>query len=702
MSRLSRGSLLFVILAAVYVLMSGAAAAADTVTWPSSNQDGQFTDAEAVTVSGSFVQVDNCSTGTNDTPLSAQTDLWIVPTGSVGQGQPLAVVPNASKTTIQAVGDGTSSGPIAFPSTLISPVDELAPGSYDLIFDECQDGTLDAQDTVLTGALTITQTSGIHPATAGQLSDAVSGQPGLVTGASLQRPAVGVPDGVGSGVSLLGMPVDGDSFGILTTGDARVAGDPNDSPNTTTVLSQGRTQGRGDAAYDTSVLELDVNVPASDNCLAFDFRFASEEFPEFVGSKFNDAFVAELDATTWTTSADGGLSAPDNFAFDAAGNPISVNAVGPAGVTPDDAAGSTYDAATPLLTASTPVTPGPHALYLSITDVGDPSYDSAVVLDDLHSHDVANPVSGCAPGAKPAAPDIAITPVATTNNAGDADDLTATVSQDSHGLGNVPVLFSVHGPNQQTGVAVTTAADGTAHFTDPGTNAGTDTITACADTNDNGSCDAGEPTATATATFKDVTAPTISLTVPPDGATYAPGAAATVSFSCADEPGGSGVATCSGTQPSGAALNTTPGTHTFAVTATDKAGNTATTSHTYTVIAPYTFGGFLAPVNNPNTVNAGKAGRTYPLKWRLTDAQGNNVTTLSAVSSITYHPTNCGTFSSDTADALETTATGGTSLRYDTTAGQYIYNWATPNKGCYTLSLKLDTGQVFQAYFNLT
>lgn len=56
------------------------------------------------------------------------------------------------------------------------------------------------------------------------------------------------------------------------------------------------------------------------------------------------------------------------------------------------------------------------------------------------------------------------------------------------------------------------------------------------------------------------------------------------SWSCGDA--GSGPASCTGTQPSGATLNTglnAQGAHTFTVTAVDAAGNTSTVTHTYTV-----------------------------------------------------------------------------------------------------------------------
>jgi uncharacterized UPF0146 family protein len=85
-------------------------------------------------------------------------------------------------------------------------------------------------------------------------------------------------------------------------------------------------------------------------------------------------------------------------------------------------------------------------------------------------------------------------------------------------------------------------------------------------------------------TVVDVTAPTVMITAPADGAAYAQGQAVDAAYACADEAGGSGIGSCAGTVASGSPIDTsTAGSHTFAVDATDIAGNKLARIVTYTV-----------------------------------------------------------------------------------------------------------------------
>jgi hypothetical protein len=220
-----------------------------------------------------------------------------------------------------------------------------------------------------------------------------------VTGASfLTIPPTGNPTAVADS-ALTSFPLTGGTYGVLTSGDATLADDPNTAPNS--GASIGGAAVRGGTERDVTILKVDLTVPSGRNCLSVDFRFFSEEFPEFVGKSVNDAFVAELDNPTWTTAANA-VNAPNNFAFDPTGQVVSINSTGVTSVAAANSTGTTYDAGTTLLRASTPTTPGSHSLYLSIFDQGDSVFDSAVFVDRLAATKTAG--GQCKAGAGAATP----------------------------------------------------------------------------------------------------------------------------------------------------------------------------------------------------------------------------------------------------------------------------------------------------------
>src|SRR5918994_969362 len=168
---------------------------------------------------------------------------------------------------------------------------------------------------------------------------------------------------------------------------------------------------------------------------------------------------------------------------------------------------------------------------------------------------------------------------------------------------------------------------------------------------------------------------------------------------CTATDGGSGLDSC---VVSG--YSTAVGTHTLKATAKDKVGNTSTKEIIYTV-KPYTLKGFYQPVDMGDVLNTVKNGSTVPGKFEVFKG-ATQLTSTSAVTSIKYNSITCGALAGDPEDAIETVATGGTSLRYDATAGQFIYNWQTPKGAsqvgkCYSLTMTAADGSPITAYFKL-
>ncbi len=70
---------------------------------------------------------------------------------------------------------------------------------------------------------------------------------------------------------------------------------------------------------DVIVVRLKIRVPANAKGIAFDFNFFTSEWPAFVCSNYNDAFLAVLKSEAFN----GGT--PENISFDPNKNPVSVN-----------------------------------------------------------------------------------------------------------------------------------------------------------------------------------------------------------------------------------------------------------------------------------------------------------------------------------------------------------------------------------------
>jgi hypothetical protein len=222
--------------------------------------------------------------------------------------------------------------------------------------------------------------------------------------------------GIFAGGNGCGLPLD--SGVILASGDITNAIGPNNAPDRTGSYYNGSYNGdhdleklvEGGQTFDAAALEFDV-VSTNALVLGFQFVFASEEYPEFIGP-FNDPMAIFVSTnrvgTNWINSI------TNDFALvpGTTNVPVSVNNINGGCVNdfynhPDSPTNPQYyvdnddpgyfamppfaivapvfniqyDAMTVLLTAQIPISANvTNHIKIVIADYGDPSYDAAVFI----------------------------------------------------------------------------------------------------------------------------------------------------------------------------------------------------------------------------------------------------------------------------------------------------------------------------------
>ena len=204
---------------------------------------------------------------------------------------------------------------------------------------------------------------------------------------------------------LLAYPIHGADYGVMSTGDAATVIANASQGAFLSAQFGGTTYTEGASVRDLTRISMDLVPPGGSRCVSLDIRFLSEEFPEYVGSSFNDIFLAELRqnsagtpnnlGTPWAVDGNNVVTAPDNFAVvpvppvppETVGTTtvLSINTTNEGWFSAEAAAGTAFDGSSILLRATKEINVGTTSveLILSLFDQSDESYDTAVMLDAL-------------------------------------------------------------------------------------------------------------------------------------------------------------------------------------------------------------------------------------------------------------------------------------------------------------------------------
>ncbi|MEX0283399.1 MAG: Hint domain-containing protein [Paracoccaceae bacterium] len=183
----------------------------------------------------------------------------------------------------------------------------------------------------------------------------------------------------------------GDTGVILTTGRTsaftRGGGDPNRSGSTTTGSNGVNNDADFNAAAGTSTFDasyLEATIIPDGNMLSMQFVFASEEYPEFVNSIYQDFVGVWINGTLVDLGIGDGDADPGNVNATNNENLFISNA--------NDDYNTEMDGFTVTMTLKIPVNAGvQNDIKIGIADVSDSSYDSTLLIagDSIQSSVIA-------------------------------------------------------------------------------------------------------------------------------------------------------------------------------------------------------------------------------------------------------------------------------------------------------------------------
>ncbi|UCF11949.1 MAG: DUF11 domain-containing protein [Thermoplasmatales archaeon] len=188
------------------------------------------------------------------------------------------------------------------------------------------------------------------------------------------------------------LPTEGSSFILLSTGIAGF------NPATTDGLNPGDERGNWFLAgkygtpRDQATLTLTLQVPQYQHYIYYDMQFYTIEYPDYIGSTYNDRLTITVDSPSqgiseYIVDVNGGDFVLNSHDIEGSGYDVFATSGNPADVdwlttTPNPTGADA--GATALVGREHPVSPNEQiSVTFNIEDIGDNQFDSAVFIDNL-------------------------------------------------------------------------------------------------------------------------------------------------------------------------------------------------------------------------------------------------------------------------------------------------------------------------------